>query len=1504
MTEDTALLVLWYRSSDTLPVYSYDAREGEFTSGVRWADEGLLGRRAFFMPTAEPPTLTLEPVHARDQGVYTCRVDYRLSPSTTAYVNLTVVIPSGPPMILWGGHGAVSVVGPLVEGERAHLTCRSIGGRPPPQLTWIRRGQRLSPLSYNATVDPSTGMYQVEAAVSIVGSRELLGSTLSCHARTPTHAHADLLQPQTASVVVNVTLSPVEVRVVGGGAGVRAGTILRLVCRAAGSHPPAHLTWWRAHARLPHVTHAVEAGGNVTTATLTMEVDRSHNGVTLACTAANPALPRAHHLTDTVKLNVLYPPIVHLSMGRPLDPGSIKEGDDVYFECNIVSNPAYQRVDWYHNGVLVGHNVTSGVVVSGLSLVLRHLRREHSGSYTCGAANPEGYNTSNAVTLSVRHTPVCAGEKRERTQGAARGSTAAVKCTVEAEPAHDLTWTWIRKRADGTEEEVPGEDVRSDGLTSSVLLTPSNPDDYGRFLCRAANAVGRQRAACVVNLVPAGPPDTPTNCSVAPIDSAAHAPTHTASLSITCIEGFDGGLPQHFTLETWQDGSPTSNMTSMFPEWVVSGLKAGVGVTLRVAAHNARGRSDVIRLEVHTASAQHHAAPDSEWGLLGVPPLLGVLVGVGGMLLILLVTGVVIAKYTWRSQPPTHVHTLVMTPTTSNPDADTYDPDVVSALRRPADNLDVLPPASYAHKAASAKSHAHRQAVVRTHAQGQGGARTHAQSVTKAYINRRGNGNRSLTRGFCLHRQDSPYHDSDSEESEDSDSDSTFTDLTAAGRAAASLPPAVMCSNSLPRRAKTEFHQLTSSPLDLQLHSCQRSQLVAASNGIIQRVPCFSRNPRRPLTESSEKLRHITSSAEELHPLIFSGDFRQLLSSGDLRHLSFSGTELRMMNSTGTWPPLSSSSGEMRLPLSSSATMQSLATEELRILPSSSSSSPWDTQTMSSFNQMLPCRQQLPSLPPCSGVQSQTCHEEQQHHLSCEALFSQLSQEKILPQKLHEEVQLRTPGSDLQSRSFYSKHEQHSTFLDPQTNPCNTESQPHPRYSELQKPPLFPQTLPATSSSEFCTLPICSEHQTAMSFIKPQPQPSCLKQKSLPPSLSYQEIEPTMSLLELQPPTPKEELQPLLPLVELQPPPSFRSPPSPREFCTALITDSCNLTPELHAGGMPSCSSVTCYSPASNKTVTSVTAPNDAQSLEHPSESETSISSNKSQHSLPKFSSMQKLVRFSEEKSTFSEGNHPYPCKNDKLGFTKNVPVSNLRPFTDILMKPVNSSHSIQDAQTPHKSITNQKANFHSSKASKSIGKQVSFSDDENLQEPVAVRVSAKSGVERGEKRCAQLFSSIDSSLPAQTKPQPPETAFIKEASCSPRRSIEVNNSPKQTTDLQRFPKASVASRLASGTLEKQKSHQEVNTLPSWGSPITTEGSRLLHRPVDPLGNTQGGVKQNFSERSVGSLKPEAVINSPRVLLKPAVLAKDIKLLDYSKYVLEILEKPCVPARTGRVQCQ
>ena len=42
-------------------------------------------------------------------------------------------------------------------------------------------------------------------------------------------------------------------------------------------------------------------------------------------------------------------PIVSLQFGTILKPDSIKEGDDIYFECIVEARPAVSQIEWYLN---------------------------------------------------------------------------------------------------------------------------------------------------------------------------------------------------------------------------------------------------------------------------------------------------------------------------------------------------------------------------------------------------------------------------------------------------------------------------------------------------------------------------------------------------------------------------------------------------------------------------------------------------------------------------------------------------------------------------------------------------------------------------------------------------------------------------------------------------------------------------------------------------------------------------------------------------------------------------------------------------------------------------------------------------------------------------------------------------------------------------------------------------------------------------------------------------
>ena len=65
-------------------------------------------------------------------------------------------------------------------------------------------------------------------------------------------------------------------------------------------------------------------------------------------------------------------PVVSLKMGSSLNPDDIKEGDDVYFECNIRANPKAYRLAWFHNvSISYGYDYCSCFcALNGKSIVI------------------------------------------------------------------------------------------------------------------------------------------------------------------------------------------------------------------------------------------------------------------------------------------------------------------------------------------------------------------------------------------------------------------------------------------------------------------------------------------------------------------------------------------------------------------------------------------------------------------------------------------------------------------------------------------------------------------------------------------------------------------------------------------------------------------------------------------------------------------------------------------------------------------------------------------------------------------------------------------------------------------------------------------------------------------------------------------------------------------------------------------------------------------------------
>ncbi|XP_068619404.1 nephrin-like [Battus philenor] len=617
-------MVLWFKESDGEPLYSYDVRGRALSQPKLWSSPAVFGARAFFRAAAVPATLLLDNVFTADAGVYRCRVDFKNSPTRNLRLNFTVITPPNRPVIIDAKtKDQTRLLEPYDEGDTLELICEVRGGDPRPRLTWYLENtviddsfmQRSDGVTVNALTFPSIG-------------RQHLNARLVCQA-----SNTNLAPPQTKLLILEINLRPLTVQILNKSRQLSADRSYEVECKSTGSRPEAQMSWWKGTRPLRRNAKTF-SDTNSTLSILNFVPEAEDNDENLICRAENPRLANAV-VEDYWRLNVHYVPIVTLKMGSTLNPGHIKEGEDVYFECNVKANPKVSRLTWYKGTKEIPQNSSAGVIFSDQSLVLQGVNRSSSGEYSCLAYNSEGSATSNTVTLQVRYAPICKQSNVGEVYGALKQETIQLPCTVDSSPPPTkFMWTL---NSSGGQAELQDSLYTSANYTSMLHYTPVSSVDYGTISCIALNAAGRQQSPCIYRIVAADRPSALQNCSIVNQSSD--------SLSVECTEGFDGGLPQIFFMEVLELPSlmVRANVSSNFtPSFEVLGVNSRVSYMLNLYSGNAKGRSQVVTL--YTTALR---PPDKYTGTstsIAISPMLLSLLTTAGVLSAA-VCGVIAALY-------------------------------------------------------------------------------------------------------------------------------------------------------------------------------------------------------------------------------------------------------------------------------------------------------------------------------------------------------------------------------------------------------------------------------------------------------------------------------------------------------------------------------------------------------------------------------------------------------------------------------------------------------------------------------------------------------------------------------------------------------------------------------------------------------------------------------------------------------------------------------------------
>ncbi|XP_055618314.1 hemicentin-2 isoform X2 [Toxorhynchites rutilus septentrionalis] len=530
--QDGVKLVLWFKDSTGIPLYSVDSRSGVPISGAQHSTFASdLGQRLFFSVGSTPKEARLQVrnIKQSDGGVYRCRVDYFNSPTRNYRVNLTLVVPPDEPRIFDAqGKEISAVAGPFREGHELFLSCQVSGGRPPPRVSWWHDGVEFSGASHPSAVDGASAMVN-QLFIGTV-TRELFGAKFVCKA-----AGSKLVPAVSKEVSIQVHLKPLRVKIVTPNELLTAGRPIPIRCESWGSYPAAKITWLLdgEPLRSADITvHSDNNDANLTSSILMLRVTADNNGAELTCRATNPWFSGAA-IEDRRIISVAYEPVVSVHLANE-DPSRVitrAEAENVTLKCRADARPPVTSYSWYKNNMRMSGE-------SSETLHLTQLERESAGSYACAASNTEGETRSSSITLKIQYAPRCKPGTEQTSIGSLNMHSLHVRCEVEADPPDGVRFSWTYNNTRNV-SPVLNSRISSHGLVSTMTYLPQTDAELVTLACWAMNSVGRQTVPCLIHILPAKIPETPRNCEL-------HNDT---VLEVVCQAGSDGGLSQSFLLE-------------------------------------------------------------------------------------------------------------------------------------------------------------------------------------------------------------------------------------------------------------------------------------------------------------------------------------------------------------------------------------------------------------------------------------------------------------------------------------------------------------------------------------------------------------------------------------------------------------------------------------------------------------------------------------------------------------------------------------------------------------------------------------------------------------------------------------------------------------------------------------------------------------------------------------------------------------------------------------------
>jgi len=388
----------------------------------------------------------------RDNGNFECRKVESGSGNKlhSSIIQLVVLLPPSPP--------SLSPVNPTVtEGKEFNLTCSSVGGSPPPQISWYKDGA-AEPLE--ALYIPGLSRSEPSRAVlPIVPKKEDDSSSYKC---TVWNRAIPATRIMEASTSINVNYYP---RVTVGPENpirVERDETAELICEVDAKPGVAQVKWVRENRFVQQNFRHVIPRANL-----------KDNG-SYICNADNGLGQTG---TAEVILDVLYGPEVSVPEKK-----EVEDGQDVVVNCKVSANPPATSIIWTKEDDPEFKQIGRQLRLSGSDPAA-----VNNGRYTCSATNtiqPTGRQRKElqgaaSITVAVKHAP---GKTRISPENptALEGKPISLTCGAKPPGYPQPTYRWWKEGSENT--------ILASG--SKFTIDSASLSSEGKYFCQPSNQFG------------------------------------------------------------------------------------------------------------------------------------------------------------------------------------------------------------------------------------------------------------------------------------------------------------------------------------------------------------------------------------------------------------------------------------------------------------------------------------------------------------------------------------------------------------------------------------------------------------------------------------------------------------------------------------------------------------------------------------------------------------------------------------------------------------------------------------------------------------------------------------------------------------------------------------------------------------------------------------------------------------------------------------------------------